>query len=449
MLATAQRAIELACKQGADEAEAFVSHNFITTIRIASGRVVETKQVQEGGIGLRAAIGKKVGFSSANKLTKHLIERAVSAARARPANPDFNGFPEPENIKKVVGIYDRALEDLPRDRVTGLAEEMLQTALDFDKRVTDASGAINLVVECCAVANTNGVKASDRTTKIFGHLTAEAQGQDHSEGQGWQGSTTLRGFDPGVIGEQAAELAVNSLSSQRVKPGVYDVILEPPAAAELFYHVLAYALNGKDVYDCISYFTGYLNKAVTSSELDISDWGNMPFGLSSKTIDDEGSPTKKTSLVLQGKLLNFVYDHYYGGRARRQSTGNGLRPGDFGRSHLLEPTPHITNLVIAPRDLEHGELMENMQNGLLLSRIWYTYPITPQRGDFSTTSRCGFIIRNGEVQGAAKQVRIHENLPKLLKKVGGVGKKAENVIPWGASASVHTPCIHFHGVRIT
>lgn len=433
---------------GADQAEAFASSNMVVTIRIASGKVVEAKKVLESGIGVRSAIGKKVGFSGGNKLTDDLVKRSIKIARAKPPNPHFNGFPMPKKVKMVRGIFDRKLEALPPEKAVELAEDMLQTAYDFDRRVVDASGAINLVVERSSVANTNGILATNKTTKVFGHLTVEAQAAERSEGQGWSGSTSLSEFDPEFIGRQTAELAVKSLGASPVKPGTYDVILEPIAAADLFQHILTYALNGREVYDRISYLQGSLGKVVASGGLNVSDWGNMPSGLFSRVIDDEGCPTQKTPLIHEGRLVNFFYDFYYGGLARRRSTGNGLRPGDFGRSHLVEPAPHGTNLVVESGELGQEELIEDIDRGLILSRIWYTYPVTPQLGDFSTTSRCAFFISNGEIGDAAGQVRIHENLPRLLKRLDGVAKDQQQVVPWGASSAVCTPSIRFRGVRI-
>ncbi len=448
MLSEAQRAVSLALEMGADEAEAFVSDNKVTTIRTASRRIIEAKKVREGGIGVCAAIGKKVGYASGNALTQELVKRAVAIARAKPPNLDFNGFPGPRKVKRVPGIFDRNLDNIHSDKPVELAEAALQVALDFDRRIVEASGAVNVIVERGYVANSNGVQASDASTKIFGHLTVEAQGRDRSEGQGWVGSTTLKGFKPELVGERAAETAIKSLGATAAKPGAYDVILEPNAAAELFYHVLSYAVNGRDVYDRMSYFGNKLGKAVAAKGLSIDDWGNMPSGLSSKAIDDEGTPTQRTPLIRNGKLVDFIYDRYYGGLARRRSTGNGLRLGDFGRSHQLSPTPYATNLFVKPGDMSQEELVEGVDDGLLISRLWYTYPITPQLGDFSTTSRCGFFVSGGGVVGAVSQVRIHENLPKLLRRLDGIGNDPEQVIPWGAAASVCTPSLRFRGVRV-
>jgi PmbA protein len=450
VLDLAQRAVRLAQRQGAEQAEAFVSENLVTTIRIAASRVAETKQVRECGIGIRVAIGQKVGFACANELAPELIERAISIARARPPNPDFKGFPEPAKSKRIKNIYDRKLAALPTGRATELAELMLQTALDFDRRVEKISGALNVVVEHCAIVNTAGIKSTDRATRIFGHLTVEARDRGRSEGPGWQGSTMLRNFNPRGVGEQAAELAVNSLNQTKVRSGEHDVILEPMAAGELLYHVFGYAVNGREVYDRTSYFADKLEQQVAVPELTLHDYGNMPGGLYSKMVDDEGVPTRKTPLIERGVLKGFVYDSHYAGKANTQSTGNGLRLSDMpGRCYALEPSPYITNLVVSPGEFKREEIIADTKRGLLLSRIWYTYPIVPQLGDFSTTSRCGFLIRRGEVVGAIKQVRIHENLPRLLKYITAIGKDIEQVMPWAASAAISTPSFRFHNVRVS
>ena len=450
MLDLAERALRLATRRGAEQAEAFVAHNRVLTVRIAGCEVVEAKLVDGTGIGLRVAIGQKVGFACSNRFTPELVRRAMDIASGRPPNPDFKGFPEGARAREVRGMYDRALERLSEEKAVELAELMLTTALEHPS-VKDVSGALNLVTERCAIVNTSNVRTSDQATRILGHITAEArEGEKRSEGLGWLGGISLRGFDAAAVGRRATELAVGSLDQTEVKPGKYTVILEPAAAAELFYHVFGYSVNGRDVYDRISYFTDRLNQKVASGELSVCDYGNMPNGLFSKAVDDEGVPTRRTPLVERGVLRGFVYDHLYACKAGTRSTGNGFRLMDMpGRRYEVEPTPSLTNLVIEPGDRKPEELVRDTKRGLLLSRIWYTYPVVPQRGDFSTTSRCGFLIQRGEIVGAVKQVRIHENLPKLLVRINGVASNVESTIPWGASAAVCSPSLRFEGVRVT
>jgi PmbA protein len=449
MLELARRAVKLAEKRGAEGAEAFVVESSVMTVRMASNRVVEVKRVREHGIGLRAAIGRKVGFACANELTHELVERAVSIARARPPDPAFGGFAPPARPKQVEDIYDKTLVSMPHERAASMAELMLESALDYDRRIAEASGALTFVVERCAIVNTNGLSVVDRATRFMGHLTAEARDLRRSEGASWLGATRLKALRIEEVGRRAAELAVNSLRPSKIPPGSYDIILEPPAAADLFYHMLSYAVNGLEVYDRISYLSDRMGEVVAADELSVYDWGNMPGGLCSRKVDDEGVPTQRTPLIDQGRLVGLVYDLYYAAKAGCRSTGNGLRVSDLpARCHAVEPHPHVTNLVIVPGDFEREELIEDTKRGLLLSRIWYTYPMVPQLGDFSTTSRCGFLVRDGEIAGAIEQVRIHENMPRLLKAISGVADDQQQIMPWGASASVCSPSLRFSDVRV-
>jgi predicted Zn-dependent protease len=53
------------------------------------------------------------------------------------------------------------------------------------------------------------------------------------------------------------------------------------------------------------------------------------------------------------------------------------------------------------------------------------------------------------VAGAAQQVRIHENLPRLLKQITGIGNDIKQTVPWGAVAAVCAPSLRFGDVRIS
>ena len=444
------KALKMAERAGAEEAEVFASDNIITTIRIASSRVVETKVVREAGVGLRAAIGQRVGFTCASEFDQKLVEKAVSIARMRPPNPYFNGFAGPMKTDKVDGLYDKILAEISPERSTSLAELMLESALSYDRRIEDVSGALTVTVERCEIVNSNGLNVEDKATRIYAHLTSTTRGPNRAEGAAQGGATSLKEFDPVSIGKKASELAANSIKLKKVKQGKYNIILEPPSVAELFYHVFGYAVNGQDVYEQMSYFADKVNEIVASTKLSIYDWGNMPRGLFSKKVDDEGTPTRKTPLIEEGKLVGFVYDMQYACKAGTKSTGNGLRFGDsLGHCYCAEPEPYITNLVIQTGDFKRDELIEDTRKGLLIQRLWYTYPITPQIGDFSTTSRNAFLIEGGEVKSAVHQLRIHENLPKLLRAITGIADNATQIIPWGANACVNSPSIRFKGVRVS
>jgi len=57
----------------------------------------------------------------------------------------------------------------------------------------------------------------------------------------------------------------------------------------------------------------------------VYDDGLMPGGLGSKPFDGEGLPTRKTAIVEQGILKNYLLDTYAARKLGLASTGNAAR----------------------------------------------------------------------------------------------------------------------------
>ena len=89
-----------------------------------------------------------------------------------------------------------------------------------------------------------------------------------------------------------------------------------------------------------------------------------------------------------------------------------------------------------------------LKKGLLVGRLWYTYAVNPERGDFSCTARSGIrIIENGNITKAGKPVRIVHNLLTLLQNISEIGNDSKNVLQWSALPCV-TPSIKVDGIRV-
>jgi PmbA protein len=73
-------------------------------------------------------------------------------------------------------------------------------------------------------------------------------------------------------------------------------------------------------------------------------------------------------------------------------------------------------------------------------------------GDFSTIPRDGiFLIKNGEIVKSLKDIRITDNLQKVLEKIIGLSSKPEWIIWWGLETQtpVLTPYVLVKDVKIT
>ena len=120
----------------------------------------------------------------------------------------------------------------------------------------------------------------------------------------------------------------------------------------------------------------------------------------------------------------------------------------MGRTANPIPTPTPHNLKIMEGQMSRDEMIGNTRRGLLVGRLWYTYSVNPERGDFSCTARSGIrIIENGKIANAGKSVRIVHSLPALLQNVSGIGDDSRNVLQWSALPCV-TPSVKVDGIKV-
>ena len=121
----------------------------------------------------------------------------------------------------------------------------------------------------------------------------------------------------------------------------------------------------------------------------------------------------------------------------------------MGRDALPIPTPLPHNLRVKDGSMKKDEIVKETKKGLLVGRLWYTYPVNPERGDFSCTARSGIrIIENGQIKSPGKPVRIVHNLPILLQNISSVGNDSRNVLQWNALPCI-TPSVRVDSIKIT
>ena len=108
-------AVKKALKIGADEAEVYILKKNITKVDFSS-EIEMFKNTDTIGIGVRVAVGKKLGLHATSILTKEevigAVQKAVNIAKATPEDPNWNGFNKKYGKTAVTKNYDKTLESL-------------------------------------------------------------------------------------------------------------------------------------------------------------------------------------------------------------------------------------------------------------------------------------------------------------------------------------------------
>lgn len=448
-----KKAVEIALKHGADEAESFLTDKEIITIRIADAQIAEAKGIREQGLATRVVKNRSIGASATSLIDeKHLtsaVEDAISAANIMESKTEWKSLPKPSKVTPVDGCYDEQLNKLSIEESVDIALSMLNSALQFSK-VSSVSGSLHVVKEHVYLTNSNDINLHDKGTYIIGNINADAKNDDGEtvSGVGFNAARTLNAFNAESVGKEAGDMVSRSVGARKCDEGTYSIIFAPYALGELLSFVFSYNFNAKAYQDKRSCLYGKLGKQVAVEPFTLQDDPRARDCMGSKPFDDEGVPTQTRNLIEKGTFQGIVYDTFYAAKDNVESTGNANRSGyPVGRSADPIPFPSIHNIVVKRGDYSRDEIVKETKNGLLVGRLWYTYAVNPEKGDFSCTARSGiFMIKNGEIVGPAKMVRIIDNLQRLLVNISAIGKDSKHILQWHSLPSV-TPSLRVNGIK--
>ncbi|MBI2060249.1 MAG: hypothetical protein HYT87_10810 [Nitrospirae bacterium] len=332
------------------------------------------------------------------------------------------------------------------------------------------SGDVSAVTERMALARTDATGIlSDETTLLMAYVTAMVE-SDNAKGTCTFAGPELRGFS-GRVGFQAAENAIRCMGGERISSGEYRVILGPQAMADMLNNLVVPAVTAGTFFAGSSPFQGRMDQRVASELLTLVDDGSRMGHMGTKALTCEGISTGKTELIVRGVLRGILGSHHEGTKllkdpevksklgvpaetlASRQLFRNGFRYGNSpGRHFAQAPHTAATNVLVEEGEKDLPSLIRDVDSGVYIGRIWYTYPINGlQRGDFtSTVVGDSFLIRNGRAEKPlrANCVRINDNVSSVLNGIRAVGRPSEPVIIWASDEVVYSPPVHIEKLHL-
>jgi PmbA protein len=432
-----------------DECEVISIQKNITTVRITDSEIVEIKHNQEDSIAVRIIHEKNIMSSrSFSGKEENFLEKILKTKSfVRPKN-FWKSLPFPSKMTKIEKTYDAQLANISGSTAIDIANEMINSA--YHEKVTRISGSLNIVSEHFQIMNTNGVDYSDDSTFIAGTINAESESDLPVSGIGMNCSRTLTSFSAKNVGNDASNMCINSINPKSVEHDSYDIIFEPYAFGELLAFVFSSNFNLKTYSEKRSCFSDKFGDIISNDNFSLIDDPHSPDGIGSKPFDDEGTITFPQFLIKSGVLTGLFSDSFEAFKNRTISSGNAGRSGSpMGRSTQSIPIPMPHNLKVPNGSFSKNEIIQETKKGIVIGRLWYTYPVNPEQGDFSCTARSGIrIIENGKIINPGRSIRIVHNLKTMLKNIISVGNDSKNILQWSSLPSI-TPTVKVGSVKVT
>jgi PmbA protein len=367
---------------------------------------------------LRVVRDGKVGCASTNRTddegVREAARRAAEAADSARPDPDYPGLQPPSEVPEVEGFDEPTAALTPEDQAAG-AGAAIEAAPGYGLYGYFTSG----VTEIAVSSSTGHAVAQTMTDASVLAIAASDQESGYAEATSWRAGE----LDPAAVAEEAAEKAAQTKGAVEIEAGTHAAVLEPYAFSELLWYFGFSSLGALSFLEERSYLSGRLGQQLFHESFTLADDGLDPRGLP-KAFDFEGTPKQRVILVEDGVAKDVVWDRRTAKRAggERVSTGHALTPPAQG----FGPIPF--NLSVEGGDASRDELVEQVENGIYVTRLHYLGVVDPREGIITGMTRDGtFRIEGGKITKPVVNLRFTTSFPKLVEALLGLGNDVELV----------------------
>ena len=445
----AKGAVDKAVRLGASQAMATVVSSNSALTRFTLNAIHQNIAQKKYVLNFEVVVDKnKKGSSVVNSLKEKAVadsvERALKIARISSPDPDFHSYAEPKKIAPLPEIYNKNTASItPEDRVEGV-QTLIETALDYDKRVTWSTGAYTTESVSLAIANSLGVEAETAYTRGSIDVVTKA-GDDAVQGSGYR---SMRSHDVGTfdfegMARAAAEDAVNAIKPELIPIGDYEVIFTPTSVGTFTGFMGRLGFSARAYQDGYSCLMDKIGSQVFDEKLTIHDRGRSLETYNAMPFDGDGLPKGNYTLVEGGVPMNLCYDTYTAHKDKTESTGHALP--NTGRGYF-SGFPMPTNMVMEPGDASVDEMIAETKRGVYITRLHYVNPIRRDKAVISGLTRDAcWLIENGEIKHPIKVMRFTDSVLRVMSAVDAIGDRSTVSMLSGATL----PAVKVAGFRFT
>ena len=340
------------------------------------------------------------------------VKKAIEVTKITPKLDYHYRLLNPQSYK-IKSKYSKDTANFTPLNRAQLASKLIK---EVNKKKYEAAGAFTTEESTILVANSKGVFAFDRGTKVDFNCVIT---RDNSTAHASFIDSDINNFNINKITEELLETASRNVEQIEIDPGVYTVILSPEAVSEILNYTGYTAFNGKMIMENKSFVTSNRGKKIFPETITVSD---DPFDKLSLPLpfDLVGYPREKIYLIKDGVVKDGVYDHLTALKYNKKCTGNTLSPehASFGTLPF--------NLVMKEGDSTIDEMISETKKGIYISRFHYVNILNPMSVQLTGMTRDGtFLIEGGRPERAIKNMRFNTSVVDMFKAVDMISKERQ------------------------
>jgi TldD protein len=433
----AERALARALARGGDLGEVYAEERRGFGLSLDDRRVERPQAGLERGAAIRVVGGDSTYFGHVDGLREEDILRAadsVAQALSREGR-------EPRELKAAEPAAGHPVGQRPEEVDVAVKADLLRAcderARSAGAEVTQVSASYAEARRLVEVYNSDGVAAADDRTRVRLGVQVVAR-RDGTVETGHETRGGHAGFEvvaerPEEVAESAARKALTMLDARDAPTGRMPVVVGNGFGGVLLHEAVGHGLEADAVQKRASVYAGRIGERLAEPFVTAYDDGRRSGEWGSDGIDDEGTPTQRTTIIDGGSLASFLYDLLRARKDGSRSTGNGRRESF---RHL--PVPRMTNTFFAAGEASTEDLIGGVDRGLYAVSFGGGQ-VEPATGEFVFGVSEGYLIEGGSVTAPVRGATLVGNGIDALAAIDGIAGDLEIATGYCGKAGQRVP----------
>ncbi len=431
-----KRVIDTALSRGADFAEVYVEDTRRRQFSFLDSRPEKAISGHSLGAGIRIFSGLEQTYTYTNDLSEEGLLRAARQAADAMSSSKRVSAVAPQAAQSFGQL--KPLKAGPTEKQWQSLREMNEAARAYSSLVTQVHAEMSETFKYVQIMNSEGLHKQEGRPYLsaFTRAIAEENGQKETgyERVGFLGTADDWGkVDFKSLAADASAQSLRILRAAWAPAGEMPVLLDNAFGGVIFHEACGHGLETTSVAKDASVFCGKLGEKIAHESVTAIDDGTLLGENGSLEIDDEGEPTRRTTLIENGILKSYIVDKMGARKTGYEITGSGRR-----QDYRFAPTSRMRNTFIAAGTSSFEEMLKDIDYGLYARNLGGG-SVSPGTGSYNFAVNEAFIVRNGRIEEQVKGASLIGTGIETLGRIVKVGKDLKLAPGTCGSVSGHIP----------
>ncbi len=436
-----EKIIDVALKNGADQADIVVDSGESITVKAEQGEVSSYEVSGSQVLGLRVIKDDKIGSSYCEATDDDTIQTLVKQALE---NAKYSKQEELEKIEVQRSELINGTKNFKYDDERADPEKLIEMALMIEKDLmskdkdlkTPPYNGVGEYIDQSLYLNHLGTKCIEKS-KAYACYTAALLEKSGKQSMHVHQSLTRKfnELNPNECIDVSYEHALGLLEGSAIKTGHYDIVFSTDKLAQ-FFNVFSGLFSAKAAINDMNPWKNKVDTEVASSMLTMVDSPLLESGFAYSMFDGEGNMMSETPLIKDGVLSGFFHNSY---TAKKLGHANSFNATRSPKSSLGVGG---TNKVISSVESDDTSFDKGTYFEIISEQGMYSGSDAIS-GDFSFAAS-GYLVENGKRVRPVKGVTVSGNFYKTIKEISNIG----HLVHSNTSATFFSPKIRFAGLSV-